>query len=34
LIDGIQQAQSSSDRESLSDLAERLEDLLFYVEDA
>jgi molecular chaperone DnaK len=33
LIDGIQQAESSRDRDSLRDLAERLEDLLFYVED-
>jgi molecular chaperone DnaK len=33
LIDGIQQAESSRDRDSLRDLTERLEDLLFYVED-
>lgn len=33
LIDGIQQAASARDQHSLRDLTERLEDLLFYVED-
>jgi len=34
LMDGIQQAQAAGDQESLNDFVERLEDLLFYVEDA
>jgi molecular chaperone DnaK len=34
LIDGIQKAESSGDGEGLRDLAERLEDMFFYLEDA
>jgi len=34
LIEGIEQAKSSGDRESLTDLSNRLEDVIFYVEDA